>query len=199
MSISEREAWNRRYREGSHHSTKADPFLVQAFEQYINPEFPKGGAALDVAGGIGRHAIWLARRNWKVTLAEISEVGLEQARKRARNLSGDINFVAADLQELSSSPAPALFRRSVYDLILVFFYLERPLFPLLLRALKPGGFLLYKTYTLEQKRLSSGPTNPLRLLKQNELLDAFSSLRVLAYRETAYDPFAAEFLGRKQR
>jgi len=199
MSKSEREAWNRRYGEGSHRSKKPDPFLLQAFEEYIGPEFPDGGAALDVAGGVGRHAIWMARRNWKVTLTDISEVGLAQARKNAGDVARRISFVAADLQEVSSGSPRAALRlgRSAYDLITVFFYLERTLFPHLLRALKPGGFLIYKTYTLEQRKFEGGPYNPRRLLKPNELLEAFSSLRVLHYRETIRERGIAEFLGRK--
>ena len=194
MSDSERKAWNQRYGQGSHRSTEPDPFLVQAFEEYIQPEFPRGGTALDVAGGVGRHAIWLARRNWKVTLTDISEVGLEQAKKNAGELAKRINFVAADLHEPSSQRSLG---RASYDLVLVFFYLERSLFPRLKRALKPGGFLIYKTYTLEQRKFQGGPSHPLHLLKPNELLDAFSSLRVLYYRETVRDRGIAEFLGRK--
>ena len=199
MSKSEREAWNRRYGEGSHHSTKPDPFLLQAFKDYIGPEFPHGGAALDVAGGVGRHAIWLARRNWKVTLIDISEVGLEKARRNAGDVAGRISFVAADLQELSRRSLAGPFRRSAYDLVLVFFYLERGLFPLVLGSLKPGGFLVYKTYTLEQRKFPGGPSHPLHLLKPNELLEAFSSLRVLHYRETVRERGIGELLARKKR
>ena len=204
MSNSERAAWNQRYGHGSHRSTEPDPFLVQAFETYVASEFPQGGTALDVAGGVGRHAIWLARRNWKVTLVDISEVGLEQARKNAGSLASRIDFVAADLQAFSRQ-APSRrntissfsFGRAAYDLIFVFFYLERSLFPRIVRALKPGGLLIYKTYTVDQMKLPGGPSHPLHLLKHNELLQAFPSLRVLYYRETFRDRGLAEFVGRK--
>ena len=39
-----------------------------------------GGTALDVAGGAGRHAVYLAERAWRVTSADISESGVERAR-----------------------------------------------------------------------------------------------------------------------
>jgi len=198
MSRSEHNAWNQRYRERSHHSTDPDPFLVQAFEQYVAAEFPGGGVALDLAGGVGRHAIWLARRNWTVTLVDISEVGLEQARKNAGPLASRINFVAADLEQLSSSGREGFsLPRATYDLVLVFFYLERSLFPRLIRALKPGGMLIYKTYTVDQMTLPGGPSHPLHLLKHDELLRAFGKLRVLYYRETFRERGLAEFLGKK--
>lgn len=76
-SADEKENWNRRYRDGSHSSLQPDPFLVSAFDEYIQPSFSKAGTALDIAGGVGRHAIWLARREWQVTLIDISEVGID--------------------------------------------------------------------------------------------------------------------------
>jgi len=63
--------------------------------------------------------------------------------------------------------------REQYDLVLVFFYLQRELFSALTSALKPGGMLLYKTYTTHQQRFGGGPSNPMFLLKANELLHAF--------------------------
>jgi SAM-dependent methyltransferase len=203
MSDNERHSWNQRYSLRSHTSLAPDPFLVQAFDQYVHPEFPRGGPALDLAGGVGRHAIWLARRNWKVTLVDISEVGLEQAKDNAGNLARRIKLVAADLQNLSRHRASNRAQsfslgHSAYDLVIVFFYLERSLFPRLFRALKPGGFLIYKTYTLDQMKFPGGPSHPLHLLKPNELLDAFSSLRILSYRETIHDRGVAELLARKQ-
>ena len=198
MSYSEHDAWNQRYSRGSHHSMEPDPSLVQAFEQYIEPAFPRGGTALDVAGGVGRHAIWLAKKNWKVTLVDVSEVGLEQAKKNAGALASRIRFVAADLANAPAHRTHAFsLGRAAYDAILVCFYLQRSLFPRLVRALKPGGMLIYKTYTVDKMNLPGGPSHPLHLLKHNELLRAFKSLRVLYYRETYQERGLAEFVGQK--
>jgi hypothetical protein len=85
-----------------------------------------------------------------------------------------------------------------YDLILVFFYLQRELFPALISALKSGGMLIYKTYTSEQKRFSTtGPTHPMFLLEPNELLRAFASLRILHYQETIAEKGVAELVALK--
>ncbi len=198
MSYSEHDAWNQRYSRGSHQATEPDRFLVQAFEQYIESAFPRGGTALDVAGGVGRHTIWMANRSWKVTLVDISEVGLEQAKKNAGALAPRIRFVAADLTNAPAHRTHAFsLGRAAYDAILVFFYLQRSLFPRLVRALKPGGMLIYKTYTVDQMNLPGGPSHPLHLLKHNELLRAFKSLRVLYYRETYQERGLAEFVGQK--
>ena len=66
-----------------------------------------------------------------------------------------------------------------------------------LAALKPGGNLIYKTYTTEQKNFAGGPSHPMFLLEPNELLHAFSSLRVLHYHETVQGKGVAELVARK--
>ena len=81
--LNERTSWNRKYRTGSHSSLQADPFLPYAYERFIKSAFPSPGTALDLAGGIGRHAIWLARRDWRVTLLDISEVAIAKAQENA--------------------------------------------------------------------------------------------------------------------
>jgi tellurite methyltransferase len=191
---SERELWNQKYGEDSHASLKPDPFLPSAYDDFIEPLIRKPGSALDVAGGVGRHALWLAEKGWQVTLAEVSEVALAKAEQHAAECGARIRPLTADL---STSGGRRLIGRDRYDLILVFFYLERNLFPALLKALKPAGLLIYKTYTVDQLRFAGGPRHPLHLLKHNELLRAFHELRVLHYRETVRDKGVAEFIGQR--
>jgi len=64
-------------------------------------------------------------------------------------------------------------------------------------AIKPGGILIYKTYTTEQKNFPGGPSHPMFLLEPNELLHAFRSLRVLRYHETIQEKGVAELVARK--
>ena len=186
MKRDEKTLWNRKYRERSHVSLEPDPFLVSAYTEFLEGSAP--GTALDVAGGIGRHALWLAERRWKLKLVDISDVGIELAR---RHLSSNVELEVRDLDKTRD------LGRAQYDLVIVFFYLQRSLFPALIKALKPGGLLIYKTYTREQRRLSGGPTHPMHLLKPNELLRAFSSLRILRYHETVRERGIAELAARK--
>lgn len=181
--------WDERYREGPHSWSETDPFLPWAYQQFVAPRFPAPGSALDAAGGMGRHALWLAERGWRVKLIDISEVGVAGAEQKARELGLKVDSQVADLKatDLGSSR---------YDLVLVFFFLERELFPALMRALKPNGLLLYRTYTLEQLRFSRGPKDPAHLLKPGELREAFAALgmNILHYRETVDDKAAAELV-----
>ena len=71
------------------------------------------------------------------------------------------------------------------------------MFPELVKALKPGGLLIYKGYTRGQAKFGGGPTNPDYLFGENELLDSFRGLQVLHYAELIRDCGRAELVGRK--
>ncbi len=188
----EREDWNRRYAEGEHMAFEPDPFLLTAYEDYILPLFPKAGSALDVAGGLGRHAIWLAELRWKLTVVDISEVAFGKSQRKAEERGVNIEFLVRDLNTWSPN-------RKAFDLILVFFYLQRDLFPSLEAALKPGGLLIYKTYTEEHKQYQRGPAHDTYFLEKNELLRGFPALRTLYYRETIQEKGVAELVAIKEK
>jgi tellurite methyltransferase len=185
--MGEREDWNARYKTGSHGNSEPDPLLVFAFQEYLE----QPARALDLAGGLGRHAIWLAEREWSVDLVDVSEVGLEIVRERAAERGVTIHTVQHDLTQ--GIPG------GEYDLVLDFFYLERALLPGIPRLLKPNGVLVFKTYTERHSLLSQGggPKHPMHLLKSNELLREFSDLEVLYYRETVKEKGVAEMVARK--
>jgi len=198
MVVDEKSLWNKKYREKSHSSLEPDPLLVSAYAEFLSGLSP--GSALDVAGGVGRHALWLAQRGWRVTLLDVSEVGIELAKENVTRVLCPIkkdSLVTTEVMDLNSSHDLG---REQFDLVLVFFYLQRELFPALISALKPGGLLIYKTYTTEQQKFAggrseSGPSHPMFLLQPNELLHAFQSLRILHYHET--EKGVAELVGRK--
>ena len=191
MGIDEKTRWDRKHSERSHSSFNPNPFLVSAYDEFVSRRPP--GVALDLAGGAGRHTIWLAERGWYVTLVDISEVGLRQAEENARQrtITGSI---ITKMQDVNTEQDLG---REQYDLVVVFSFLQRELFPALLTSLKPGGHLIYKTYTMDQLNFDGGPHNPVFLLRPNELLHAFSSMRVLHYHETFLGEGVAELVARK--
>jgi tellurite methyltransferase len=191
MEIDEKILWNRKHSERSHSSLEPDPFLVSAYDEFLLSAPP--GKALDVAGGVGRHAIWLAERGWQVSLMDISDVGIQQAEENAKQV-GVAGSIVTEIRDLNGIQDLG---REQYDLVMVFFFLQRELFPALISALKPGGHLIYKTYTHEQKRFSGGPSHPMFLLQPNELLHAFQSMQILHYHETTQSKGVAELVARK--
>lgn len=187
-----RVAWDQRYRERSHSSSAPDPFLLSAYDEFIEPLFPKGGNAIDLAGGVGRHSLYLAARGWRVRLIDVSAEALKLARREADERGLAITTEQADLTEW---PLP----RSAFDLVLNFFYLERTLFPQIERALQPSGLVVFKTYTRAQLSIGGGPSHPMHLLEANEPLKVFSCLRVLHYHESIKDKATAELVAQQTR
>jgi tellurite methyltransferase len=131
----ERERWNQKYREKPGAWLEPDPFLAWAFSEYIQPLFPRGGSALDLAGGAGRHSIWLVKQGWNVTLIDVADTGIELARQNAGPLVSHIHFVIDDLARFRASPTQ-------FGVVMGFFYLEREIFPEIVKAVRPGGVLL---------------------------------------------------------
>jgi tellurite methyltransferase len=73
-----------------------------------------------------------------------------------------------------------------YDVIVVVHYLHRPLFPALIEALRPGGVLVYETFTRAQASRGH-PKNPAFLLEPGELATLVGPLEILASREGDYE------------
>ena len=130
MSESEREKWDARWRERG--PVPGPPSLLLTALDLL----PDQGRALDLAGGNGRHALWLAERGLSVTLLDVSAVALEQAAAAARAATLPLETVCADLER---DPLPA----GPWDLILSFHYLNRDLWPRFPELLAPGGILVF--------------------------------------------------------
>jgi SAM-dependent methyltransferase len=164
------------------------------------------GAALDLACGRGRNAIFLAEHGRPVTAVDWSPAALDLLEKRAQALNlpvrriqriekakqarAGIDLVEADLES-------AQLEVNGYFLILCVRYLQRSLFPQICRALRPGGMLLFETYTKAQLDFSGGPRNPAHLLDKGELRRAFPELQTVFYRELRAEQGIASLAARK--
>ncbi len=174
MSREEREKWQRIYgREGLVHSSEPARFLVETTAA-LEP-----GRALVLAMGEGRNAAWLARRGWKVDGIDIAEHAVRKAAARVAAEGGSLAAVVADLSEL---PLP----RTRYDLVCVLHYLERALFEPVRAALRPGGAIVWETFTRAHAALGS-PRNPAFLLDPGELRSRFLDFDIRRYRELTLD------------
>ena len=61
---------------------------------------PRGGRVLDLACGVGRHSIELAKLGYRVTGVDISPLFIQRARELADEAGVDIEFVVGDALEL---------------------------------------------------------------------------------------------------
>jgi tellurite methyltransferase len=174
-AISDRDRWNAKFLAGEAQVTDPDPLLVEACAD-LAP-----GRALDLGGGAGRHAIWLAQRGWRVALADVSNEGLALAAKKATEAG-----VTLTLRRESAAETVAWARRPDslrFDLVCVFVFLVREQFSALPDLLAPGGVLVYKTYTADHVRFTQGHSLQYAL-DPGELAHAFPALEAVVSRET---------------
>lgn len=156
---------------------------------------PAAGDALDVASGSGRNAFWLAAHGLSTLAIDRDADKIETIRRTAEERHLALRAEVADLESTVESgfsrisPVESGFSRTfgqTYDVIVVVHYLHRPLFPALREALRPGGVLVYETFTRAQARRGK-PTNPAFLLEPGELRELVAPLDVVAEREGDFE------------
>ena len=196
--------WDEKYRL----TAAAQPAEPASIVGELLPLLPRG-PALDVACGTGRHSLLLGARGRHVTAVDWSGAGLEvlEARARAEGIPvrrissveqivkrhhGGIDLVQANLEQLQLP-------ENTFELILCVQYLQRSLFPELEQALRPGGFLLFETFTRAQLEFNGGPRNPEHLLNSGELRTAFPELRAIFHRELRAGQGIASLLAQKPK
>ena len=133
---------------------------------------PPGCEVLDVACGSGRHLQWFAPRGHTVV-----GVDLDIAAARAR--LPDAQLVQADIEN-GPWPFTTLDGPRPFGAIVVTNYLWRPLLPILLQSLAPGGLLLYETFAAGNETVGR-PARADFLLQAGELLRVCATLQVVAY------------------
>jgi rhodanese-related sulfurtransferase len=151
---------------------RPSPFLAA-----VRDRLPRG-RALDLAAGAGREAVTLALDGWTVEAWDHDATALERAQALATRNGAHLVTRLVDL-EWPGVRVPA----STYDVVMVFRFLHRPLFPTIAGALAPGGMLVYETFRRGQERFGR-PRHPRFLLDDGELAEAFPSLEVLRYDES---------------
>ena len=150
----------------SHFDTAPSPW-VQRWASFIRP----GGAVLDLAAGAGRHARLLARMGFEVDAVDRDASLFAEPPPQVRLLQADVE----------EGPWP--YEGRLFDGIVVANYLHRPLLPVLVRSLQPGGVLVYETFAHGNEKFGK-PSNPAFLLAPGELLEAVrGKLRVLAFED----------------
>ncbi len=153
---------------------KATPSICVALKENSHL-LPATGRALELACGLGGNALFLAKQGLRTDAWDISPIAVEKLQQAATQQNLPLSATQKDLTALDSITEQ-------YDVIVVSHYLDRPFCKKIISMLKPEGLLFYQTFTAE-KVSAGGPSNPNFVLAKNELLELFSELVVLAYRE----------------
>lgn len=165
MAKADRDKWNARYGEFGRNALEPDSYLAS-----LHGILPRRGRALDVAGGSGRNAVWLARRGLDVTIVDISDAGLALAEAHAGAAGVSLCTMVLDLE---SDPLPS----GPWQVIIDIHFLQRSLFAELARALAPGGYLVFVQPTMSNLERHARPSAQY-LLDDGELPGLISGLDV---------------------
>ncbi len=128
MSQDDEARWDARYAGPQVLSIEGAVFLEQ-----LLPRLKPGGRLLELAGGLGEDAIFLAGQGFEVTLTDISGVALGHARRAAAERGLELEVLRIDLEE-TFPPGP-------WDAIHCHHYIDRALFARYPEQLAPGGIV----------------------------------------------------------
>jgi SAM-dependent methyltransferase len=161
--------WQERYAQSTDTGRVPSPWIMEQCRT-----LPSGALILDVAAGLGRHAIPLAAGGWAVLALDFVERAVRSAAGRQERVLG----LVADARALP-------LRDASVDAIVCAYYLDRAAFPVFARLLRPGGRLIVETYTRRHLHLiaagrARGPRDPRILLESGELPHLVGPLRLLA-------------------
>jgi SAM-dependent methyltransferase len=146
--------------------------------------------ALDLAMGRGRHARLLARAGCRTFGVDAKWNVVREAVGHARAEGFVVRGWCVDLTTLALPDA-------AFDLVLVTRYLQRDLFRSIRESLRPGGMVMYETFTVHQRLHGVGPTSSHHLLEPGELARHFEAFDVLFYEETTAPEAVARLVARR--
>jgi SAM-dependent methyltransferase len=149
---------------------EAPSHWVQRWSHLIAP----GGSVLDVACGHGRHLRWLAERGHAMT-------GIDRSPEAIATVASLGQVIEADIE---NGPWPL--DGATFDAVIVTNYLWRPLLPIILASVAPGGVLIYETFAAGNESVGR-PSRPDFLLQPGELLQATAGLHTVAYEDGFLD------------
>lgn len=186
LAVQDRIRWDARHR-ASRDQVYPDPDpLLFMYTPPVAP-LPTGGRvpgdrprALDLACGVGQNGLWLAEQGYSVDMIDISREALRIARQVAASRGlRTLNFLQSDLDETA-------LQSEAYDLVCVFRFLKRGLFERIRASVRPGGRVIYATFTTGWKAIM--PDMPDRyLLQPGELAGYFLDWRLLHQRESEHE------------
>jgi SAM-dependent methyltransferase len=180
MDETDRERWNRRYSEGAYAARSHPSVLVDEWlgRMTVAAEDPR---AVDVACGLGRNALYLARAGWTVDALDVSDVALKRLDEQARVEGLNVHCRRVDLSAVGSTIDEAL-PPNQFDLALVIRYADLSLVSRLGDALKPGGYLIVEAHMVSDEDVI-GPKGDRFRVEPGALRTAAARLRILSEEE----------------
>jgi tellurite methyltransferase len=137
-----------------------------------------GGKALDIACGLGANSLFLASMNYHVEAIDISDVAINFVSEQARCNKLEIHTIIGDLTELDRIP----WEQHSFNLVVLTYYLDRLLFPVVKSLIQPGGYFFMETFFQTEQNKHEGVSSQYKL-QSNELLFEFRDWKILFFEE----------------
>jgi len=150
--------------------------------------FKEGGTALDIACGLGGNSLFLAGMNNQVEAIDISDVAINYVQEQAAKDNLSVQPRVTDLTDLDTLNWP----NNPFDFIVMSYYLDRSLFPVVKNVLKDGGYFFMETYYQSPYSEEQGVSEQYKL-KSNELLAEFGDWKVLYFEENEQEGWQSIF------
>ncbi|MFN8570993.1 MAG: class I SAM-dependent methyltransferase [Gemmatimonadaceae bacterium] len=175
--MNNRDFWNTRYAATPFvYGTEPNAFLVEHRDMLRSP-------VLSICEGEGRNAVYLAESGLEVLGVDLSEVALKKADALARSRGVVITTSLADLT--TYEPRPNHYGAVVSIWAHLPSSVRHRLYPLLERALTPGGILLLESYSESQlEKDTGGPKDADMLMTVEKVRREFPTLEPVLLRET---------------
>ena len=189
MSMDGAPMWDQRYDTTEYvFGTEPAQFITRHMD-VLEP----GSETLVVADGEGRNSVYLAAQGLRVTAMDVSEVGVDKARRLAAERGVDVELQVADITKWDWAP-------EAYDAVVAVFiqFLDpgqrAAVFAGMQRTLRPGGVLLLHGYRPEQiQHGTGGPSDPTHLYDEGLLREEFADMEIEVLE--AYDATLQEGAG----
>jgi len=150
--------------------------------------FKEGGTALDIACGLGGNSLFLAGMNNQVEAIDISDVAINYVQEQAAKDNLSVQPRVTDLTDLDTLNWP----NNPFDFIVMSYYLDRSLFPVVKNVLKDCGYFFMETYYQSPYSEEQGVSEQYKL-KSNELLAEFGDWKVLYFEENEQEGWQSIF------
>jgi SAM-dependent methyltransferase len=134
----------------------------------------KPGKALDFGIGQGRNSVYLAQHGWDVTGFDIADEGVAAARANAGRVGVRVNAIVANANAFD-------WGENRWDLIVATYEDELTYAEQIMKALRPGGWLVIEDYLFDPATRKA--PKPPTAVGPNELLEKFHKLRILHYED----------------
>ena len=132
-------------------------------------------SVIDIGCGSGRDLVFLGLKGWNILGLDYLQPALDKYLQLAKQYDIEAKAIKLDIEE---NLTDFVEMGSHFDLVQVFRYLHRPLLPHLKDKVKPGGYLIYQTFSSGCEAFGK-PKKARFILKRGELAEIFDDFEIL--------------------